>query len=136
MVNSAIGKSAHSINVIILDDQHEVLFENLRLLEEAMQRGEGAAEVPKILDNLVELKNYHFPTEERLMQTYEYPLRDSHAIEHHAFFEHFRKMSSLVSEGDRTVAIQLVDLLYHWLENHVMNWDARLGEYLNDRGVT
>jgi hemerythrin len=135
MIGSGIGQSEHSINVVILDDQHEVLFENIRLLEEAMKRGAGASEVPRTLDNLIELTKFHFPTEERLMRTYKYPLRDSHAIEHKVLSRHLRKMFSLVRAGDCTVAIQLIDLLYHWQLSHVVNWDARMGEYLNDRGV-
>ena len=136
MVHSELGRAAHSINVLILDDQHEVLFENIRLLEDAMRRGEGASEVPRILGSLIETASFHFPTEEHLMRRYKYPLRDSHAIEHRVLSRHLRKMGSLVRAGENIVAIELIDLLYRWQESHVMTWDARLGEYLNERRVT
>ena len=124
-----------SINVLILDDQHRVLFDNIERLKQAMLGGQAAAEVPLLLLNLVRFADYHFPTEERLMDTYKYPLRDIHAIEHRVLGMHLRKMSHLIRHDDKTVALQLMDLLTHWLENHIRTWDARLGEYLNAYGV-
>jgi len=129
-------KPSHSINVLILDDQHQVLFENIRRLKEVMKAGVGAAELPQLLRNLARLANYHFPTEERLMESYGYPLRDMHALEHRTAFKHLRHMNRLIRAGDNSVAVQAMDLLNYWLEHHVGHWDARLGEYLNAHGVS
>ncbi|HUI57892.1 MAG TPA: hemerythrin family protein [Bryobacteraceae bacterium] len=136
MASQEPEKSPYSINVLILDNQHQVLFETMRRLKEVMKLGEGARELPKLLRELARLVSYHFPTEERLMESYGYPLRDMHALEHQTGCKHLRKMNRLIRIGDNSVAVQAMDLLNYWLEHHVGHWDARLGEYLNAHGVS
>jgi hemerythrin len=127
--------STPSINVHVLDDQHAVLIENIERLEQAISNGQGAADLPQIIREVAEYAAYHCPTEERLMASYDYPLRDLHAMEHRKFFDRLGEIERMVKEGHATAAAQTLSRLRGWLDRHIMDWDARLGEFLNRCGV-
>jgi hemerythrin len=101
-----------------------------------MAMGQGAAALPQIIRDVKDYAAYHCPTEERLMESYGYPLRDMHAIEHRKFFIRLGEMERIVAEGHPAAAVQMLSRLRGWLERHMTDWDARLGDFLNSRGIT
>jgi len=132
----AISTDAPSISVRVIDDQHAVLLQNIERLEQAMALGQGLAILPEIIRDIKKYAAYHCPTEERLMESYDYPLRDMHAIEHQKFFIRLDEMERIIAEGHPAAAVQMLNRLRGWLERHVVDWDARLGDFLNSRGIT
>jgi hemerythrin-like metal-binding protein len=124
------------MNVQVIDDQHAVLIENIARLEQAMAAGQGAAALPQIIRAVKDYAAYHCPTEERLMESYGYPLRDMHAMEHQKFFTRLGEMERIVAEGHPAAAVQMLSRLRGWIERHMTDWDAKLGVFLNSRGVT
>lgn len=118
-----------------IDDQHHVLFQNIARLEQALATGQGGDGLPQIIRELAEYAGQHGPTEERLMEEYGYPLREIHTMEHEQFFVRLREIDRMVAEGHSTAAVQALNRLRAWLERHIMDWDARLGDFLNRRGV-
>jgi len=122
-------------NVLVLDDQHELFFEDLERLQRSMRSGHGASVVPELVQRLTSYAAMHCPTEERLMQSYEYPLRDTHAVEHVKFRQGLRAIERAVQDQDVTAAIQLLDRMIRWQHEHIERWDAMLGAFLNERGV-
>jgi hemerythrin-like metal-binding protein len=121
-------------NVLVIDDQHEQFFDCIRRLEGAMAAGNGAALVSPLLLELRQYMEMHFKTEERLMKSFDYPLRDMHAIEHRRVRHRLEDLAK--HQGDRGDAVRMLDALHHWLETHIAAWDAKLGVHLNERGVT
>jgi hemerythrin-like metal-binding protein len=96
-----------------------------------MKTGQGASMVPQILNELLQFVEMHFGSEERLMQSYEYPLRDMHALEH---LKARRRLKELAQHTyDKTAAVQTQDELHDWLEAHIKDWDAKLSAYLRAR---
>ena len=126
--------SPPSINHVI-DDQHAGLIASLDRLEQAMADGQDSAALPQIIRDVADHAGYHCPTEERLMASYGYPLHDMHSIEHRNFFFRLREIERMVAEGHSTAAVQMLSRLRGWLERHIVDWDAKLGEFLN-RGST
>jgi len=124
-----------SVNVRLLDDQHTVLIAHIERLEQAMTAAQSADAIPKIIRDLEDYAGYHLPTEERLMVSYGYLLRDVHTIEHQKFLTRLREIERMVAEGHVTAAVQLLGRLRGWLDRHVMEWDAKLGDFLNTCGV-
>jgi len=129
------NQSLPSVHVHVLDNQHEVLFESIERLEKAMADGQSTAELPQIINALYTYASQHGPTEERLMTAYAYPWRDVHTIEHQKFFTRLREVERMVGEGHSTAAIQTLSRLRGWLEKHIEEWDTKLGDFLNSRGI-
>ena len=115
-----------------INDQHGIFFDCLRRLEEAMAAGRGASMVPLLVYELSKSLEMHFGSEERLMQSCSYPLRDLHALEHRKAQCHLK---GLARHHYQTAAISIRNDLRDWLEAHVNDWDTKLGVYLNAKGL-
>src|SRR5208283_2529745 len=71
-----------AVNVNVIDGQHAVPIENKERLEQAMANGQDTTALSQLIRDFDAYTRHHFPTEERLMESYAYPLRDMHALEH------------------------------------------------------
>jgi hemerythrin len=127
--------SPPAINPVI-DDQHAVLIAHIDRLEQALTAGQDAAILTPIVREVAEQARYHCPVEERLMESHRYPLRDLHAMEHQKFFERLGEIDRTIAEGHTTAAAQTLNRLRGWLDRHMVEWDAKLADFLNSRGPT
>ena len=124
-----------SVNVHVIDEQHAALIAKIDRLVQALAAGETMENVPQIVRDIADYASCHCPAEERLMASCKYPLRDLHAMEHQKFFRRLREIERTLQEGHSTAAIQTLGRLRGWLEHHIVDWDARLGDFLNSCGV-
>ena len=124
-----------SINIRVIDDQHAALIENIERLEQAMLAGAAASALGEVIGRVKECAARHCPAEEALMESYGDPLRHLHAIEHGKFFIRLDEMERIAAQGHPAAALQMLSRLRVWLENHIADWDAKLGRFLNSRGV-
>ncbi len=67
------------------DEQHKKLVSLINDLYEAMKQGRGKEIIDKILNELASYADYHFSTEEKLMNKYGYPELSIHKKEHESF---------------------------------------------------
>ena len=126
---------AYPVNVAVLDQQHQELFDTVNQLERALRVGEGNAAIDEILDRLMTYAGLHFAAEESLMERHEFPGSSTHRIQH----EMFRKKMMSFLEKHRAakagVAVELLLFLQTWLKQHVLKTDKQYTAFLNARGV-
>ena len=82
------------MNVALLDQQHQGLFDTVNELERALRVGEGNAVIDGILDRLVTYAGLHFAAEESLMERHSFPGLPTHRIQHEMFR---KKMTTLLA---------------------------------------
>ena len=58
----------YKVNIAVLDQQHQELFDVVNTLERALHVGEGNAAIDRILDRLMTYAGLHFAAEESLME--------------------------------------------------------------------
>jgi hemerythrin-like metal-binding protein len=75
----------YKVNVALLDQQHQGLFDTVNELERALRVGEGNAVIDGILDRLVTYAGLHFAAEESLMERHSFPGLPTHRIQHEMF---------------------------------------------------
>ena len=124
-----------SINVRVIDEQHAILIEKIERLEQAMAVGDDAAALSPLIRDLDDYMRYHVPVEERIMVSCAYPLRDMHALEHEKGLRRLLEVERMVTERHPAAAVEMLHRLRAWLDSHILEWDARLGKFLNSRGV-
>ncbi len=126
---------AYRVNVSILDQQHQDLFDAVNQLEQALRAGEGSASINAVLERLVTYSSLHFATEESLMAKHGFPGLTIHQGEH----EMFRKRIGSFLEDHAAhkvgVPVKLLLFLQAWLKQHLLNSDKRYSAFLNARGV-
>jgi hemerythrin len=125
----------YKVNVAILDQQHQGLFDTVNELERALRVGEGNAAIDGILDRLVTYAGLHFAAEESLMERHDFPGLSTHRIQHEMFRTKMRTLLERQRSAKAGVAVELLLFLQSWLKKHVLRTDKQYSAFLNARGV-
>jgi hemerythrin len=126
---------SYRVNIAVLDQQHQQLFDTVNELDQALRNGEGNSAVEPVLDKLVEYALVHFAAEEALMQQHDFPGLPTHRTQH----ELFRHKVAEYLEGHKAakpgVPVSLLFFMQDWLKQHVLKTDRQYSAFLNARGV-
>jgi hemerythrin len=104
-------------------------------LETAMGEGRARQEMAEILSDLADYAGEHFATEEAVMNAYDFPWRDMHALEHRQFSAAIGNLQIQNASGEVAMSVQVLDHLKGWLSRHVLGTDRMYTEHLNARGL-
>jgi hemerythrin len=123
---------AHAVHVPEVDEEHQQLFRLCDDLQRAMMVGAASSEVQSIVDDLVIHTAQHLSHEEREMRAAGYPLYAWHRRQHHTARSRIRVLERRMRRGDRDAALELLDFLSGWLNDHIRLADRMLGAYLRN----
>lgn len=124
-----------SVNVKELDEQHKVFIELLNSLYEIMLKPESSQEIRDILHQLITYTTFHFATEERYFDKFNYEFAIEHKNEHRKLLLEVAEFNKrLDSEGDR-VMTELLNFLGDWLANHLDTQDKEYTKCFNEHGL-
>jgi hemerythrin len=135
-----VWSDSYATGIAKIDEQHKVL---VNTLNEAHARL-GDQPTREILDditrNLLSYALYHFETEEVLMQAHAYTSErpeesTRHHQEHRDFSQTVVKLRNGIKEGQLVSRDELITFLSHWLVNHILHTDQKLGAYLAERDL-
>lgn len=131
-----IWKEAYSVNIAEIDNQHKKLIELINNLHDAMITGKAKEEMSKILSSLVDYTLYHFATEEKIFDQYDFPGSKAHKKQHNDLIEQVAALQKKHEDGERVLTIDVMNFLRDWLNDHIMGSDKKgYGPYLNSKGV-
>ena len=118
-----------SVNISEIDEQHKNLIGMINVLHDSVNRNDRTKIVSEILIKLKDYFNVHFGTEEKYMDTYNYPDSLAHMSEHKTFIKEILDLES-ASDGSYTPYIPVLDFLKDWLSRHIKMTDMQLGIFL------
>jgi len=124
---------SHAVYVPAVDEEHRQLFRLCDELQRAMMAGAPSSDVQSIVDHLVIHTAQHFSHEEREMRAAGYPHYAWHHRQHHTARFRIKVLERRIRRGDRDAALELLDFLSGWLNDHVRLADRMLGAYLRNR---
>jgi len=116
-----------------IDTQHKELFQRINGLLAALEKGGTSRdEVHTIIRYLTDYVVFHFGTEEKYMDQYQYSSASAHKAQHAQFVKVFQKLKDrMLAEGiNPKVQQETRDLCVDWLINHIKFSDRALGMYL------
>jgi diguanylate cyclase (GGDEF)-like protein/hemerythrin-like metal-binding protein/PAS domain S-box-containing protein len=116
-----------SVGVRVMDLQHETLAEMINKLNTAFNDNEKLEVVSGILDEITVYTRFHFDTEERLMERFQYPDILEHKKEHQNLLSEFAFLKKKFLGGGESVVLQT---LKNWLLLHISNCDKPLADFL------
>ena len=141
MVNIDLWKDEYLIGVDKIDQQHKILFgmlgDLLRLRESVGSINERVAKLSSVVEHLNNYAVYHFRTEEILMD------RDlakdisvvAHKEAHKSYANSMQGFEGRFQAGDASAVNDLIDFIYKWWLEHILETDKGLGKALNKAGV-
>ena len=117
------------------DAQHKKLIYLINQLYDAVQADKVVGIHEEILEELLHYTENHFSYEEKLMAQYNYAETAIHIDEHAKFTQTIIKLTKELDSGTALITIEVIDLLFRWLMNHIIKTDKQLGASLNKLGV-
>jgi hemerythrin len=125
----------YSVNIAVLDRQHQALFDTVNELKEALASGHGSVVVDGVLKKLFDYTWEHFAAEELLMTEHAFPALETHRAEHKRFARSIEKFQEDCKAGKTGVPVELMLFMQSWLQEHLLETDKAYSAYLNARGV-
>ena len=135
-MNQITWQPRYEVGIPEIDEQHRKLVELIaRLQESLMLDGSelGGPIVGEILKELVAYAHDHFKFEEEYMARMKYSGLDAHRKHHRALAGEIRETLQNLKEGGDLTKIELIEFLKHWLVDHILAEDKKIGRELQDK---
>lgn len=116
-----------------IDAQHQVLFDCLKRLEEAITTEDRWSVSHFALEEVADFARIHFAVEEALLRLHGYPALDAHIQEHRSFTTELQDIKERSIRAD--VTDEMVGFLKKWLRNHIGTTDHQYLPYLRTASV-
>ncbi len=113
-----------------IDEQHQVLFDVVARLEQAVSREDKWSAVHFALVELNAFVKIHFAVEEALMRLHDYPDLDAHIASHRAFSAALADISRHSIRED--VSEAMTALVKSWLVQHIGKEDRAYVPHLRN----
>ncbi len=115
-----------------MDDEHRKLISQANEYASAVEDGASRAELELRLTQLVEAFQVHFASEERLMQSSNFPEFEPHAAEHRKLIEQMTSLRDCVGAGDVQICGALILFVQVWTEQHIDGLDRSFAQFLRE----
>lgn len=112
--------------------EHQMQVSLLKALRDAVERGDAAADVDAILDQLADFSRVHFSSEQLLMRLYGYPEYARHLEEHERALAKLDDLRDRLRSGDATGARACLETFGGWLIDHIHHTDGALARHVSD----
>jgi hemerythrin len=122
----------YSMGISSIDEQHKKLFEMTNSLYDACLRGEETARryFKEVIHDAVKYVQFHFTTEERLMERLKFPGLAEHKEEHTDFVRKVLEEVQNFESGKNFVPNMFVRFLRDWIVHHIAITDIKYAEYI------
>jgi len=123
------------LGVSEIDKQHEKLIGLINNLYDAVTQGKAQDIVADIVSEAHDYIDYHFSTEQRLMEVNGYPAEDDHVDEHENYI--LKSSDYLVAAQDdaKGLAQDVLEYLTDWWKTHINGTDRKLAMFLKGKGI-
>lgn len=113
-----------SVGNVLIDEQHRHFITLLDDLSNASK-----ANLPMLVDELLQYIIYHFDTEEEVMASVSYPLLEEHRALHRGFIMEVSEICTRLFEGVLTVD-DVESVMSKWCSEHICIEDKKYMDYI------
>ncbi len=113
-----------------VDDEHKILIDMIDRLEKAISTGNDCEAARKVLYGLVDYVKIHFKNEEEVMKKIGFPDLNRHKIRHKHLVNEVASILMDLKCGKTWTVHELVGFLQHWLVDHIIEEDVKIGMHL------
>ena len=119
-----------TVGIDEIDEDHRRLVDLFNILNHSVTEGAAADYVGAVLEELINCTAWHFSHEERLMLKYGYEGIEEHKMEHKDLINGARELQQKYLQVSTLDEKEDLDYLKHWLTEHILGTDMKLGSYL------
>ncbi len=125
-----------SVNVEEIDNQHKKLVEMMNNLHNAMKDGKGNNVIGEIINKMIDYSIYHFSTEEKYFDMFNFPQKEQHKQVHKDFVEKVTAFKKDFENNKVMLTIEIMDFLSNWLQNHILGDDMEYSDFFVENGLS
>ena len=129
-------KPEYSVNVEEIDEQHKKLVSLIDKLYNSIYSFKTREELGGILEELIEYADYHFSTEEKYFDKFNYEYSEEHKREHEIFREKMLDLNKKFKNKELEISFELMDFLEDWLLDHLMEQDQKYVKCFIEHGLS
>ena len=119
-----------SVGIEEIDEDHRRLVNLFNILNHSVTEEDAPEYLAAVLEELINCTAWHFSHEERLMLKYGYEEIAEHKMEHQELIKSAKELQQKVLQAGKLVANEDIEFLEHWLTEHILTADMKLGSYL------
>lgn len=120
-------ETAFNTGVEIIDEQHKELVNMLNELYVAQEDNKKI-----YLDKFLDYSNFHFGTEEKVMEYVKYPQLKNQILSHRKFIDF---VETSIKNIESISLDDLFDFAVDWLVNHILREDQEFGKFIHKRNI-
>lgn len=125
-----------SVGVKEIDDQHKTFVGIMNDLYNHFNKGD--LQMNAIMDIVKQLENYskfHFATEEKYFDMFDYEGAEEHKKVHQDLLRRFMEIKGLIEKEGSEKITDLIDFLEDWLVNHLEIYDKKYTKCFHEHGL-
>lgn len=127
-------KEEYSVGVEMIDEQHKVFIGIINELYTAIMEKKEKIILDDVFKQLVAYTQFHFQTEERYFDEFQYEGSEEHKAAHKKLCDQIAELETK-REGIMENPFELMDFLEDWLVDHIMGMDKKYGPCFNEHGL-
>lgn len=128
-----------SVKVKEIDEQHKKLFGFINRLDDLIKSDRSREKLSVLIEEMNDYAKYHFETEEKYFDKFEYPESDEHKSRHDHYetsIKGFRKRLETLNDSDLIdFMYEILDYLQDWWIGHILHEDMKYSEFFNEHGL-
>lgn len=124
-------QSWFEVGHVRIDSEHRTFFDIIKAIDHDIRSGADAMKVLRSLNELKLYTEFHFASEENIMEDLRYPDIKAHRVNHKRILAEMNDYITDIRAGiDR--AHELIPFLFEWFCGHTVNEDSKLSKYIAD----
>jgi len=131
-----------SVGIKLIDAQHQELLKIINQLTTSIEENSQKKDILIIIDELIKFAGYHFLTEEKLFDEFNYEETEVHKNEHKEFSTKFIKMRNKLLEDELyksksavIIAEEVFNYIINWFIHHVTGSDKKYVKLFKEYGI-
>lgn len=122
------------IGVERIDFEHRIFADLINILAGKIEKNDGAISTARTVRELIKYADFHFTSEENIMEELGYPGRKEHIEQHRQLQDTLRAGILSMSDG-KIDAREFLDFLATWFVDHTTREDAKISAYRRFLGL-
>ncbi len=127
--------SVFETGITRIDIQHKVIVKLLNELHDIILEENDKNSIDNVIYELAQYTDYHFGTEEKFFEKYNYPEKKEHTLEHKKFIAKINDIVQNKKNDKDFAAIDLLNFLKDWLLEHIMVTDQKYATFFNENNI-
>lgn len=130
-----VWEESNSVGVKEIDEQHKKIFGMINELYSEMKSGKDKEFLSRLIDGLLDYAKYHFSTEEKYFNEFDYEGKEMHIDRHHQYVDKILQFEKEYEKKKEFLSYDILDFLEDWWLKHINGVDKKYTDCFHEHGL-